>query len=119
MTYRGSAALARQLTVRVKGSRGLDDDQPLLKTLEDSTGLKWHLESVRDEGHLSAGIVEIVLVAVLSRSTELAYGAVVEKVRTHVEQWRDKYLDKPTYEITEESVAEAADASSESPGPGT
>lgn len=127
MTYRGSAALARRLTVRVKGSRDLDDERQLLEALQRSTGLAWRPESEPDEGHLSASIVEIVLVAVLGKTTELAYGAVVEKVHERLEQWRDRYLDKPEYEIAAEGVPEAdgsdrddgGDEGPESSGPET
>lgn len=101
--------MARLLTVRVKGSSGLDDDQRLLDSLESSTGIRWRLESVPDEGHLSADFVEIVLAAVLGRTTELVYSDVMKKVHKTVEEWRDRYLDKPDYEISEQTVADPED----------
>lgn len=101
--------MTRRLTVSVQGPLGLDDGQRLLDSLRHSTGLEWRFEPVEDDGHLSGGLVEIVLVAVLSKSTELAYGAVVEKVRDRVEEWRRGRLDKPEYELVEH----AADAGGE------
>lgn len=97
--------MTRRLTVNVQGSLGLDDGQRLLDSLERSTGLEWRLEPVQDDGHLSGGIVEIVLVAVLSKSTELAYGTVVEKVRGRVEEWRRGRLDQPDFELVEHGAA--------------
>jgi hypothetical protein len=92
--------------VNVQGSLGLDDGERLLDSLERSTGLEWRLELAGDDGHLSGGIVEIMLVAVLSKSTELAYGAVAEKVRERVEEWRRGRLDPPEYSVVEQGPVE-------------
>lgn len=98
--------MTRRLTVNVQGSLGLDDGERLLDSLERSTGLEWRLEQAGDDGHLSGGIVEIMLVAVLSKSTELAYGAVAEKVRERVEEWRRGRLDPPEYSLVEQGPVE-------------
>jgi len=105
--------VTRELTVSVRGTLGLDDGAHLLDALESSTGLEWRLAPAPDRGHLSGGIAEVVLVAVLSKSTELAYGAVVEKVRDRVEQWRRGRLDRPEYELGEQSVAAEAPEAAE------
>jgi hypothetical protein len=97
----------RQLTVNVQGSLGLDDGQRLIEELGRATGLTWRAEPVEDDGHLTGGIVEIVLVAVLGKSTELVYGAAVEKARERIEQWRREHLDKPEYILTEETTDES------------
>ena len=99
--------MPRQLTVNVKGSLGLDDGELLIGELERATGLTWRAEPVEDDGHLTGGIVEIVLVAVLGKSTELVYGAAVERARERIEQWRRERLDKPEYTLAEQSTAEA------------
>jgi hypothetical protein len=98
----------RQLTVNVQGSLGLDDGQRLIDELERATGLTWRAEPVEDDGHLTGGIVEIVLVAVLGKSTELVYGAALEKARERIEQWRSEHLDKPEYTLTEAATDGAA-----------
>lgn len=102
--------MATQLTVSVRGSLGLDDDQRLIDELQRATGLVWRGETAEANEHLDGGIVEIVLVAVLGKTTELAYSAVVEKVRTHVEQWRRERLDAPDYSLAEEIVADASES---------
>lgn len=99
--------MPRQLTVNVQGSLGLDDGERLIDELEQATGLTWRAEPVEDDGHLAGGIVEIVLVAVLGKSTELAYGAAVEQARKRIDQWRRGHLDKPEYTLTEETTDEA------------
>jgi hypothetical protein len=103
----------------VNGALGLDDGRRLIDELGQATGLEWWLEPVPTDGHLTGGVIEIVLVAVLGKSTELAYGAVLEKVRDRAEQWRREHLDKPEYTLAEETVP-GADAevggASEQPG---
>ena len=99
--------MPRQLTVNVQGSLGLDDGQRLIDELERATGLTWRAEPVEDDGHLTGNIVDIVLVTVVSESTKLVYGAVAERARERIEQWRREHLDKPEYTLTEETVAEA------------
>lgn len=92
--------MARQLTVDVTGGAlGLDDGKRLAEELERATGVTWQLAPAADDGHLSGGIVEIVLVAVLEKSTELAYAAVLDKARERIERWRRERLDKPDYTI--------------------
>ena len=99
--------MATQLTVRVHGSLGLDDDRRLIDGLEQATGLAWRREPAKADDHLDGGIVEIVLVAVLGKTTELVYGAVAEKVRDRIEQWRREHLDETDYTLTRETVADA------------
>lgn len=99
--------MAMQLTVSVRGALGLDDDRRLIDELQKATGLSWRHEPTQADGHLDGGIVEIVLVAVLGKTTELAYGAIVEKVRSHIEQWRREHLDETDYTLTEGTVADA------------
>lgn len=99
-----------RLTVSVHGSLGLDDDRRLIDELEKATGLVWRREPAKDSGHLDGGIIEIVVVAVLGKTTELAYGAVVEKVRSHIEQWRREHLDETDYTLTEETVTDAGES---------
>lgn len=98
--------MATRLTVNVQGSLGLDDERRLLDELARATGVEWRTEPVEDDGHLSGGLVEIVLVAVMSKSTELAYEAAIVKVRKRLDQWRSERLDKPEYTVAEETVAE-------------
>jgi hypothetical protein len=99
--------VAKRLTVRVYGPLGLDDGPRLIDELEQATGLVWRGEPVRADGHLDGGITEIVLVAVLGKTTELAYGVVLEKARGRIEQWRSERLDKPDYTLTEETAVGA------------
>jgi hypothetical protein len=110
-------AMAKRLTVSVRGPLGLDDGRRLTDELEQATGLVWRGEPVKADGHLDGGIVEIVLVAVLGKTTELAYGAVMEKARGRIEQWRSERLDKPDYTLIEETVA-GADETAEGVGAG-
>ena len=107
--------MAKQLTVRVRGPLGLDDGRRLIDELEQATGLVWRDEPVKGDGHLDGGIVEIVLVAVLGKTTELAYGAVMEKARGRIEQWRRERLDKPDYTLTAETVASGDDSGPQAP----
>lgn len=107
-----------QLTVSVRGSLGLDDDWRLIDELQKATGLAWRGEPAGADDHLDGGIVEIVLVAVLGKTTELAYNAVVEKVRSRVEQWRRERLDELDYTIAEETVATAGESLDEADGEG-
>lgn len=99
--------MAKRLTVSVRGPLGLDDGGRLIGELEHATGLVWRDEPVKAGRHLDGGIAEIVLVAVLGKTTELAYSAVMEKARSRIEQWRRERLDKPDYILTEETVADA------------
>jgi hypothetical protein len=115
LTGKRGIGVAKRLTVNVRGSLGLDDGRRLTDELEQATGLVWRGEPVKEDGHLDGGIVEIVLVAVLGKTTELAYGAVMEKARGRIEQWRRERLDKPDYTLIEETVA-GADETAEGAG---
>jgi hypothetical protein len=95
--------LTTELTVTVRGALGLDDEQRLIAELERATRLGWRAERVGDSGHLAGGVVEIVLVAVLTKTTELAYEAIVQEVRDRVEQWRREHLDKPQFTVEKSS----------------
>lgn len=106
----GVIGVAMRLTVSVRGSLGLDDDRRLIGELEKATGLAWRREPVKAGDLLDGGIVEIVLLAVVGKTTELAYGAVVEKVRSGIEQWRREHLDETDYTLAEEIVADAGES---------
>jgi len=99
--------VAMRLTVSVRGSLGLDDDRRLTDELTTATGLAWRLEPAPAGDHLDGAVTEIVLTAVLGKTTELVVGAVVEKVRERLDQWRGEHLDEPDYVITRTTADEA------------
>ncbi|WP_157536714.1 hypothetical protein [Kitasatospora mediocidica] len=104
--------MGTRISVSLKGSLGLDDASRLLDELAAETGLRWHEEPVDEGKVLSGGLVEILLVAVASKTAEMAYEAAVERAKRVVERWREERLDKPEASVRAEPVpdAEAAGA---------
>ncbi|MFF0388304.1 hypothetical protein ACFYS8_06345 [Kitasatospora sp. NPDC004615] len=87
--------MGTRISVSLKGPLGLDDASRLLEELAAQTGLGWREEPVDEGKVLSGGLVEILLVAVVSKTTELAFEAVLERVKQVVERWREERLDRP------------------------
>lgn len=103
--------MSTRITVRLTGDLGLDGAGLLLEDLERQTGLSWSDERRPDEGgHLDSGIAEVILIAVASRTAEMAYTTVVDRVREAVQDWRKTHLDPPHAEV---EVAEIDDAEPE------
>lgn len=94
----------------VKGLTGLDDPDRLLDELEAETGLPWRSRPVGegDGKVLTGGIVEIVLVAVVGKATEMTVSAAVDAVKRVVERWRGERLDPPETSLDTESVPDSA-----------
>jgi len=92
--------MSTRITVRLTGDIGLDGAGLLLEDLERQTGLSWRDERRPDEGgHLDSGIAEVILIAVASRTAEMAYASVVDRVREAVQDWRKTHLDPPRVEV--------------------
>ncbi|WP_405972786.1 hypothetical protein OG496_27485 [Streptomyces sp. NBC_00988] len=88
--------MATKIVVSVKGLIGLDDPARMRGELEAETGLLWRPQEVAiadGEDVLSGGIVEIILVAVVSKTAELTVTAAVDAVKQVVERWRGERLD--------------------------
>jgi hypothetical protein len=99
--------MATRIAVRLAGNLGLDDAERLLAELKAETDLSWRDESPADNArHLTAGPVELLLVAVAGRNTELVLEGSVRRVRELVEHWRDRRLDPPLAEVDVVEVAE-------------
>ncbi|MDH6137595.1 hypothetical protein P3T37_007028 [Kitasatospora sp. MAA4] len=91
----------------LKGLLGLDDASRLLDELAAETGLRWHEEPVEEGKVLSGGLVEILLVAVASKTAEMAYEAAMERAKQVVERWREERLDKPEASVRAESLPDS------------
>jgi hypothetical protein len=112
--------MATRIAVRLTGNLGLDDAERLLAELEAETELSWRDESPADDGrHLTGGLVELLLVAVASRGTELVFEGSVRRVRELVEHWRDRRLDPPLAEVDVLEVEEPEAAAAPDPDPAT
>jgi hypothetical protein len=107
--------MATRIAVRLAGNLGLDDAERLLAELRAGTELSWRDESPPDDArHLTGGLVELLLVAVASRGSEMAFEGTARRVRELVEHWRERRLDPPLaevevaeIEVVEVEVAEA------------
>ncbi|MGW2833129.1 hypothetical protein [Streptomyces sp. NPDC001286] len=85
--------MAVKISVSVKGQLGLDDPDRMLGELAAETGLTWHRREVEEDGVLTGGIVEIILVAVVGKATEMTVSAAVDAAKHVVERWRGERLD--------------------------
>jgi hypothetical protein len=88
--------MATKIVVSVKGLIGLDDPARMRGELEAETGLPWRPQEVAiadQEDVLSGGVVEIILVAVVSKTAEMAVSAAVDATKQVVERWRGERLD--------------------------
>jgi len=106
---KGNGAMATRIAVRLTGNLGLDDAERLLAELTAGTELSWREDSPAEDGrHLTGGLVELLLVAVVSRGAEMAFEGTVERVRELVAHWRERRLDPPSaeVEVVEVDVAE-------------
>ncbi|MFF3914235.1 hypothetical protein ACFYZB_12230 [Streptomyces sp. NPDC001852] len=100
--------MATRISVTVKGPTGLDDPDRMLDELEAETGLSWHSSAVDEGKVLTGGIVEIVLVAVVGKATEMTVSAAVDAVKRVVERWRGERLDPPETSVGTQSVPDEA-----------
>jgi hypothetical protein len=109
--------VAAVISVSVKGTLlGLDDPERIRGELEAATGLEWRREEVDHGPVLTGGIVEILLVAAVSKLAEESFGAVLDATKRAVERWRAGRLDPPQAEVEVRSVPESAtDAPSGNP----
>ncbi|WP_143658611.1 hypothetical protein [Streptomyces sp. IMTB 2501] len=96
--------MATMISVTVKGPTGLDDPDRMLDELAAETGLSWRSSAVDDGRVLTGGIVEIVLVAVVGKATEMTVSAAVDAVKRVVERWRGERLDPPETSVATQSV---------------
>jgi hypothetical protein len=99
--------MAARISVSVKGLIGLDDPHRMLGELKAATGLSWRSQTVDEGKVLTGGIVEILLVAVVGKATEMTVEAAVDAVRQVVERWRRERLDPPETSVDTESVPDA------------
>jgi hypothetical protein len=90
--------MAERIIVTVKGPLGLDDADSLLAELERETGLDWHEEDRPDDKNLS-GVLELILVAIISKSVGTAFDQALAKAREVIERWRKTRLDPPDASI--------------------
>ena len=104
---RWGAGVGARISVSLKGPMGLDDPARLISELEAKTGLAWYEESAGDAKTLSGGLVEILLVAVASKTTEMAYEAAVERAKQVVDRFRAERLDPPQATVQVENTPEA------------
>ena len=92
--------VAAVMSVSVRGALlGLDDPEQIRGELEAATGLEWRREEVDQGWVLTGGIVEILLVAAVSKLTEESLGAALEATKRAVERWRAGRLDPPQAEV--------------------
>lgn len=101
--------MAARLTVTLKGPLGIDDADLLLAELRRETQLDWRKEDRPDDKHLIGGLFEIILVAVTSKSVEMAYEQVADKAREVIERWRKTRLDPPEASIESASADDLDD----------
>jgi hypothetical protein len=85
--------VATRISVTFQGPLGLDDPDQIRADLEAATGLAWRAEEVYQENVLVGGLTEILLIAVVSKSTEMAVSAVVDKVKEIVEEIKKRRLE--------------------------
>lgn len=110
--------MATRISVSVKGLTGLDDPDRMLDELEAETGLSWGSRPVDEGKVLTGGIVEIVLVAVVGKATEMTVSATVDAVKRVVERWRAERLDPPETSVDTESVPDTTSVPDTEPGLG-
>ncbi len=101
--------MATQITVRVTGDLGLDDAEELLGELRRQTGVEWSEQHpVEDDGHLTGGLVEILITAVVGKGVEMALDPVIDRVvdRVHeaIDRFRGTRLDPPATQVDLSSV---------------
>lgn len=97
-----------------QGPLGLDDPDRMRADLEAATGLTWRAEEVHQDNVLVGGLTEILLMAVVSKTTEMAVSAsvdqikeIVEKVKAAVKKILDRQMNPPT--ATEPTVEPVPD----------
>ena len=88
-----------EIRVRVGTPHGLADEPELLKLLEQTTGLTWERREVPIQG--MPGVAEILVAAAVQVTTEMAFRAVVDKVKHAVVQWRGRRLKPPPTSVEE------------------
>ncbi|MGF1424942.1 hypothetical protein [Kitasatospora sp. LaBMicrA B282] len=96
-----------RISISLKGSLGLDDADRLLEELTAATSLAWREEPVDEGKVLSGGLEEILLVAVLGKTTEMAVEYAVERARQVVERWREERIDQPEASVRTEALPAA------------
>ncbi|WP_405869615.1 MULTISPECIES: hypothetical protein [unclassified Streptomyces] len=101
--------MATKISVSVKGLIGLDDPDRMLGELETETGLSWSPQEVEEDGVLTGGIVEIIIVAVVGKATEMTVSAAVDAVKQVVERWRSERLDPLDTSVDTEPVPDSED----------
>ncbi|WP_369224534.1 hypothetical protein AB5J52_27400 [Streptomyces sp. R39] len=105
--------MAAVISVSVRGALlGLDDPERIRSELEAGTGLEWRREEVDHGRVLTGGIVEILLVAAVSKLTEESLGAALNATKRAVERWRAGRLDPPQAEV---EVRSAPPSSADAP----
>ncbi|MER5664614.1 hypothetical protein [Streptomyces mirabilis] len=105
--------MATKISVSVKGLIGLDEPARMRVELEAETGLPWRPQEIADiadeEAVLSGGIVEIILVAVVSKTAEMTVSAAVDAAKQVVERWRGERLDGLDTSVDTEPGPDSAD----------
>ncbi|MBR7832887.1 hypothetical protein KDL01_06415 [Actinospica durhamensis] len=102
--------MATQITVRVTGDLGLDDAEELLRELRQQTGVEWSEQKspAEDDGHLTGGLVEILISAVVGKGVEMALDPVIDRVVDRVHQAIDRFrgtrFDPPATQVDLSSV---------------
>lgn len=85
----------------VKGLFGLDEPERLLDELTARTQLSWQQQEV-DQGKNLGGIVEILLIAVVTKTADMTVEAAVDAVKGVIGRWREERLDPPEASIRTE-----------------
>ncbi|HYQ68046.1 hypothetical protein [Actinophytocola sp.] len=93
-----------RISVTVKGPIGLDEPDQMLADLTRETDLPWEQHTVDDGDVLSVGLVDIILVAVVTKSAEMTLQATVDGVKKVVKRWRAARLDPPETVIDTEEL---------------
>jgi hypothetical protein len=86
-------SVATRISVTVKGPMGLDDPDRMRADLMRATSVHWQAQEVDRGPVLAAGIVEIVLTAVIGKGVEMSVEAAVDAVTDLLRRWRATRLD--------------------------
>ncbi|GAA2522729.1 hypothetical protein GCM10010276_87250 [Streptomyces longisporus] len=107
--------MATRISVSVKGLFGLDEPERLLDELAARTRLSWHQQEVDQEKNLG-GIVEIVLIAVVTKTADMTVEAAVQAVKDVIGRWREERLDPPEASIRTDPEPQSDDGATDAEG---
>ncbi|WP_255949960.1 hypothetical protein [Streptomyces odontomachi] len=94
--------MSARISVTVKGPLGIDEPDLMLAELERQTGVVWRPQPVDEGKVLNGSIAEIVMVAVLTKATEVTVQAALDRAKQLVGRWRSERLDPLEMTVSEE-----------------